>query len=103
MTNIPIPSTYSPKSIVLNTEKEYRLTLKKGKRDEEVCIVKLRLKKYNDGECYGTQCHYGYVLIVIEWEKKYYNHPQPDGENDIGTAPDFCEQLKEVKNERNEI
>jgi hypothetical protein len=94
---ISIPSTYSQKSIPLDISKLYRLIIRKGHKDEEICIVKLKLQKYMDGECYGTQCHYGYVLVVVGWEKKYYNHPEIDGKYHIGTSPDFCENLEEVK------
>ena len=92
---VNIPSSYSMKSVPLDTEKEYVYERNKGQRNTEKFIVKPKLQKYNDGEGYGCCCHYGYVMIVVKTIRKYYNNPSEG--YDVGTAPDLCEQLTEVK------
>ena len=89
MSNVKIPSSWSDKIVSVDTTKAYYLIMKKGEIDEEKFKVKLVLKKYNDGEGYGTECHYGYVFVVLKILKRYWNHPEPNSDWHIGTGPDF--------------
>lgn len=96
MTNVTCFSTYENKEYTLELGKEYYYETDVGTRFEEHFVVELKLMKYNDGECYGTECHYGYVFVIKKILKKYYNRAIGDM---YKTMPDICAEIKEYKGE----
>ena len=57
---------------VFDTKKRYKYISNKGYDKEEIFLLRLELRTYNDGEGYGTNEHYGYVFIIDKVINKYF-------------------------------
>ena len=79
---------------LFDTKKKYRYVSGVGTKYEEIFLLRLELRTYMDGECYGTNNHYGYVFIVDKIIKKFYNRRT---EEVCNTLPDLYQFVKEEK------
>lgn len=88
---IIVKSSDTQKEVELDTDKKYRLIY-----ENCVYIVVLKLQQYSDSEGYDVYEHYGYVFVIDKVESYPYSKP-PNIGSDIGTAPDFCDKVIEVR------